>query len=87
MSAGARKIVSPEESWSEPATVTAQSLFNAILFVCLGFLLFTGLFLLITRILPGELWKRALEDGQLGPAILLAALALAVAMIVASAVH
>ena len=67
--------------------MTAQSLLNAILFVCIGFLLFTGLFVLITRVLPGNLWRRALEDGQLGPAILLAALALAIAMIVASAVH
>ncbi len=67
--------------------MTVQSLFNAVLFVIVGFLLFTGLFLLLIRILPGNLWTRALQEAQLGPALILASIALALAIIVAAAVH
>lgn len=67
--------------------MTGPSLFNALLFVLLGFLLFTALLTILLRMLPGNVWARAVEQNQLGPAIIIASLALALGLIIASAVH
>jgi uncharacterized membrane protein YjfL (UPF0719 family) len=67
--------------------MSPTALFSALVFAAIGILLFAGAFLLLGRALPGNLWSRAVEEGNLGAAIVLAGLALALGWIVASAVH
>ena len=67
--------------------MTAQSMLNAIVFAVVGMALFAAGFGVMTRLLPGNLWKRVLEDREWGAAIILGAVALALGWIVAAAVH
>ena len=55
--------------------MTFAALGNAVLFVVIGFLLFGAAFAIIVRVLPGDLWSRAL-DGSVSAAVIVAALAL-----------
>jgi uncharacterized membrane protein YjfL (UPF0719 family) len=63
------------------------SLLSALGFVVLGILVFVSALLLLSRFLPGDLWSRAIEERNLGAAIVLAAIAVALGWIVAAAVH
>ena len=59
---------------------------NAVFFAAAGIVIFAIALLALLRVLPGQLWKRALE-GNMAAALIVAALALAVGWIVAAAVH
>jgi uncharacterized membrane protein YjfL (UPF0719 family) len=60
---------------------------NAVLFAITGILLFLAAFTILIRILPDQLWTRAVREGSISAAVLLAALAISLAWIVAAAVH
>jgi len=59
---------------------------NAVFFAVAGVVVFAVALLILLRVLPGQLWGRALE-GNMAAALIVAALMLAVAWIVAAAVH
>jgi putative membrane protein len=67
--------------------VTATSLINAIVFLAIGIVAFGLALLYIGRLMPGNLWKQALEEKSLGAAVILAGIALGLGWIVAAAVH
>ena len=64
-----------------------STLWNALVFALLGIVVFAGAALLVIRLLPGDLWRRAVEERDTAAAIVLASLLLALAWIVAAAVH
>jgi len=67
--------------------LSLSSLFNAILFAVVGVLLFAAALILLAKWLPGNLWRRALEERDVSAAVILAAVALALGWIIAAAVH
>lgn len=67
--------------------MTATSLINAIVFLAIGIVAFGLALLYIGRLMPGNLWKQALEEKSLGAAVILAGIALGLGWIVAAAVH
>lgn len=60
---------------------------NAVLFALVGLGIFTVALMTLWRVLPGRLWTRAVEDGNLAAAVIVAAIVLAMGWIVAAAVH
>lgn len=67
--------------------MTAASLINAIVFLALGILAFGLALFYIGRAMPGNLWRQTVEEKSLGPAIILAGIALGLGWIIAAAVH
>jgi putative membrane protein len=63
------------------------SLLNAILFASSGLLLFGAAFLAVQKLSPFDLWKEILENRNVALAVLLAGIAVAMGLIVSSAVH
>ena len=59
---------------------------NAVFFAIAGIVVFAVALITLLRVLPGQLWSRALE-GSMTAALLMAALILAIGWIVAAAVH
>ena len=60
---------------------------NAVFFAVSGIIIFAISFLILLRLFPGQLWNRALDDGNVAAALIVAALMLAISWIVAAAVH
>ncbi len=60
---------------------------NALLFACIGIIVFAVAFVIIAKALPGDLWRQALIEKNVQAAIILAGIALALGWIVAAAVH
>ncbi len=67
--------------------MTAASLLNAIVFLAIGVLVFGLALLYIGRAMPGNLWRQAIEEKNLGAAIILSGIALGLGWIIAAAVH
>jgi hypothetical protein len=67
--------------------MTFAALLNAMLFVAVGIIVYGLALVLLARSLPGNLWKRAVEEREVAAAIVLAAVALSLGWIVAAAVH
>jgi uncharacterized membrane protein YjfL (UPF0719 family) len=63
------------------------SLGNALAYSVTGIVVYAVALLLVGRWLPGDLWLQAVQEGKLGAAIVLAAVALALGWVVAAAVH
>ncbi len=59
----------------------------ALLFACIGIIVFAVAFVIIAKALPGDLWRQALIEKNVQAAIILAGIALALGWIVAAAVH
>ena len=59
---------------------------NAVFFAVTGIMIFAVALITLLKVLPGQLWNRALE-GNMAAATLVAALVLAIGWIVAAAVH
>ena len=60
---------------------------NAVLFAVTGIAIFAIAFFTLLRVLPGQILTRALEEGNVAAALIVAAVALAVGWIIAAAVH
>jgi putative membrane protein len=59
----------------------------AVLFAVIGVLLFILAFILFDKITPGSLWKEIIEDQNTALGVLMGAVAIALAIIIAAAVH
>lgn len=60
---------------------------NALIFLLIGVTVYGVALWMVARSLPGNLWRQAVEEKQLGAAIVLAGIALGLGWIVAAAVH
>ena len=59
----------------------------AVLFAVIGVVLFVLAFILFDRLTPGSLWKEIIEDQNTALGVLMGAVAIALAIIIAAAVH
>ena len=59
----------------------------AVIFALLGIFLFILGFIVFDRITPGSLWKELLEDQNTAIGVLMGCVAIAIAIIIAAAVH
>jgi putative membrane protein len=59
----------------------------AILFAIIGVALFVLAFILFDKLTPGSLWKELIEDQNTALGVLMGAVAIALAIIIAAAVH
>jgi putative membrane protein len=60
---------------------------NAVFFAVTGIIIFAASLLILLRVLPGQLWNRALDEGNMAAALIVASLVLAISWIIAAAVH
>ena len=60
---------------------------GAVIFALLGILLFILGFIVFDRMTPGSLWKELLEDQNTALGVLMGCVAIAIAIIIAAAVH
>jgi putative membrane protein len=63
------------------------NLLAAVLWSLLGIAIFVGAFVLVDRLTPGTMWKELIEDQNTAVAIVMGAIAIALAIIIAAAVH
>ena len=59
----------------------------AVIFALLGIVLFILGFLIFDKLTPGSLWKELLEDQNTALGNLMAGIAIALAIIIAAAIH
>ena len=59
----------------------------ALVFALLGIVLFVLAFMIIDKLTPGSLWKELLEDQNTALGNLMAGVAIALAIIIAAAIH
>ena len=59
----------------------------AVVFALLGVILFVVGFIIFDKITPGILWKELLEDQNTALGVLMAGVAIAIAIIIAAAIH
>jgi putative membrane protein len=64
-----------------------EPLLNSVVYSLLGVVVLVASFFLIDRITPGNLWQELLEKQNRAVAILGAGMAIAIGMIIASAIH
>lgn len=64
-----------------------QNAVAAILFAFIGVVLFVLAFMLFDKLTPGSLWKELIEDQNTAIGVLMGAVAIALAIIIAAAVH
>ena len=68
-------------------TSMVQNALAAVLFAILGVVLFILAFMVFDKLTPGSLWKELLEDHNTAIGVLMGAVAIALAIIIAAAVH
>jgi len=64
-----------------------QNAVAAILFAIIGVILFIVAFMVFDKLTPGSLWKELSEDQNTAIGVLMGAVAIALAIIIAAAVH
>jgi uncharacterized membrane protein YjfL (UPF0719 family) len=64
-----------------------QNALAAVLFAIIGVVLFILAFIVFDRLTPGSLWKEIIEDHNTALGVLMGAVAIALAIIIAAAVH
>lgn len=69
------------------SSMSLGSLLNGVVYAIVGLLVFAAAVSVLARALPGDLWTRAVRDKEVAPAIVVAAIVLALGWIVAAAVH
>jgi uncharacterized membrane protein YjfL (UPF0719 family) len=65
----------------------AANLLAGIVFTLLGVVLFIGAFMLFDKLTPGSLWKELIEDQNTALGILMGCVAIALAIVIAAAIH
>ncbi len=60
---------------------------NAIVFACLGIVIFVGAFFIIDKLTPYHLWNEIVREKNMALAILLGAMSIGMCLIIAAAVH
>ncbi len=68
--------------WLKPGIV-----FGSILYALIGVVIFWLCFIIVDKITPYRLWEEIVEKKNLALAIVVGAMAIAIGMIVAAAVH
>jgi uncharacterized membrane protein YjfL (UPF0719 family) len=63
------------------------ALIGSFVYSLLGIIFVVVTFVVIDRLTPGELWKELIEERNQAVAVVVAAMILAIAIIVASAMH
>jgi len=64
-----------------------SNFFAALIFALLGVALFVVAFAIFDKMTPGSLWKELLEDQNVAIGNLMAGVAIALAIIIAAAIH
>ena len=64
-----------------------QNALAAVLFAIIGVVLFILAFMIFDKLTPGSLWKELIEDQNTAIGVLMGAVAIALAIIIAAAVH
>ena len=64
-----------------------QNAVAAVLFASIGVVLFVVAFMVFDKLTPGSLWKELIEDQNTALGVLMGAVAIALAIIIAAAVH
>ena len=67
--------------------MTPNTLLGALAYAVIGLTVFVAAFRLVVFTLPGDPWRKAVQEQSLPAAVVLGAIALALGWIVASAVH
>jgi uncharacterized membrane protein YjfL (UPF0719 family) len=62
-------------------------LLNAILYACLGIVIFVAAFAILDKCTPYHLWDEIVKEKNLALAVLLGAMSIGMCMIIAAAVH
>jgi putative membrane protein len=62
-------------------------LLNAIVFACLGILIFVVAFAIIDKFTPYHLWNEIVREKNMALAVLLGAMSIGMCLIIAAAVH
>jgi putative membrane protein len=65
----------------------ASNFVAALVFALLGIVLFVIGFMIFDKLTPGSLWKELLEDENVALGNLMAGIAIALAIIIAAAIH
>lgn len=65
----------------------AANVLAGIVFTLLGLVLFVSAFMLFDRLTPGTLWKELIEDQNVALGVLMGCVAIALAIIIAAAIH
>ena len=65
----------------------ASNFVAALVFAMLGVVLFVVGFMIFDKLTPGSLWKELLEDENVALGNLMAGVAIALAIIIAAAIH
>jgi putative membrane protein len=65
----------------------ANNFAAALVFALLGVVMFIVAFMIFDRLTPGSLWKELLEDQNVALGNLMAGIAIALAIIIAAAIH
>jgi len=60
---------------------------NALIFACLGILIFVVAFAILDKLTPYHLWKEIVEEKNTALAILVGAMSIGMSIIIAAAVH
>ena len=68
-------------------TSMASSFVAALVFASLGVVLFCIAFMVFDKLTPGSIWKELLEDQNVALGNLMGGIAIALAIIIAAAIH
>jgi len=68
--------------WLKPAVF-----FGSMLYALIGVLVFLVCFLIVDRFTPYQLWQQIIEEKNVALAIVVGAIAIAIGLIVAAAIH
>lgn len=69
------------------SSTLAANVAAAVVFSLLGIALFVFAFVLFDRLTPGSLWKELIDDQNTALGVLMGGVAIALAIIIAAAVH
>jgi uncharacterized membrane protein YjfL (UPF0719 family) len=58
-----------------------------VVFTLLGIVLFIAAFMLFDKLTPGSLWKELIEDQNTALGVLMGCVAIALAIVIAAAIH
>ena len=72
---------------NEAYSLMLHNALAAIVFAVIGVVLFILAFILFDKLTPGSLWKEIIEDQNTALGVLMGAVAIALAIIIAAAVH
>lgn len=67
--------------------INIKYIVNALVFSVLGIIILIFSFFVFDKMTPGNLWKEVVEEKNIALAITAGAMALAIAQIIASAIH